>query len=580
MSVKVSLSSVTLSSDDEIAFKQNGMTLIVGPNNSGKSSFLREIFQTLQIGSEPSKKSRKIISQIKFIQEGDQILIQQFLNSNTKQFNDPNGLTFLRTLNVNVQENTAIARWQNLDNGLHETTSLYCTFVDTMSRLSITNPPQTLDVLSDIPQHPIHVLYEDDSVENQLSEYIQLAFGENLILNRGAGSIIPLHFGKAPEKKSGEDRVSKGYLKELADIPKIHEQGDGIKSFIGCLLQTIIMKKFITLLDEPEAFLHPPQAKLLGLLLAREHPNNQLIVSTHSGDIVRGILETDISNLTIVRITRKGNKNYASKLAAEDIQKLWADPILKFSNILDGLFHEGIIVCEADADCRFYSAMMDTLYERNIKEKDAEEAKSNNAKKKPDILFTSCGGKDRIPTIVRALIKIKLPTRVVVDFDLLSDEAKTKELYESLGGQWSEVKTDYTKVKSAIDNSPKPLNITDVITNLKEILCEIEEKKSIDKIHRKKIKEIIKESSAWWNAKKSGISIVPSGEARVAINSLISKFKEVGLWLVPCGELESFDKTISGKKSMRWVAKVLEKNISSTDDLKEAREFVLGLSAF
>ena len=47
----------------------------------------------------------------------------------------------------------------------------------------------------------------------------------------------------------------------------------------------------ILLLDEPEAFLHPPQARLLGEIIAAERPSRaQLVVATHSPDVLHGLM--------------------------------------------------------------------------------------------------------------------------------------------------------------------------------------------------------------------------------------------------------------------------------------------------
>jgi hypothetical protein len=40
---------------------------------------------------------------------------------------------------------------------------------------------------------------------------------------------------------------------------------------------------------------------------------------------------------------------------------LWNTPLLRYSSILDGLFHERVTICEADSDCRFYAAMLDAV---------------------------------------------------------------------------------------------------------------------------------------------------------------------------------------------------------------------------
>ena len=153
-----------------------------------------------------------------------------------------------------------------------------------------------------------------------------------------------------------------------------------MRSFAGILLDVFTTHKTVTMIDEPEAFLHPPQARLLGRMLVKNKPNDrQLFISTHSEDFLKGLLDADSENVKIVRIDREGNINRIKVLDNEGVKNLWKDSILRYSNILSGLFHSKVVICESDTDCRFYQAIMNSLYE-------AENKTS------PDVLFTHCGG--------------------------------------------------------------------------------------------------------------------------------------------------------------------------------------------
>src|SRR5690242_1223696 len=94
-------------------------------------------------------------------------------------------------------------------------------------------------------------------------------------------------------------------------------------------------------------FLHPPQARLLGTLLGKEIASErQLFVATHSADLLRGLLESECLGLRIIRLRRVGPVNRACELTAADAAEVWRDPVLRYSNILDGEFHEKVVVCE------------------------------------------------------------------------------------------------------------------------------------------------------------------------------------------------------------------------------------------
>lgn len=121
---------------------------------------------------------------------------------------------------------------------------------------------------------------------------------------------IPLHVGKAPDKSSYTIDRQDEYYDVVSKLPKLQEQGDGMRSFASILLHTFTSDYSITLIDEPEAFLHPPQARVLGKMLAKNNPNNrQLFISTHSEDFLQGLLDADNENVMVVRINREENIN-------------------------------------------------------------------------------------------------------------------------------------------------------------------------------------------------------------------------------------------------------------------------------
>ena len=134
---------------------------------------------------------------------------------------------------------------------------------------------------------------------------------------------IPLHVGKSPDKTSYTIDMQDDYYTQVAMLPKLQEQGDGMRSFASILLDTFTTEHTITLIDEPEAFLHPPQARLLGKMLAKNNPDNrQLLVSTHSEDFLQGLLDADNKNITVIRIDRVGNINKINTLESSDVKKL------------------------------------------------------------------------------------------------------------------------------------------------------------------------------------------------------------------------------------------------------------------
>src|SRR5207249_11934000 len=158
------------------------------------------------------------------------------------------------------------------------------------SRLQLVQGSGTYDPVNDAPSTPIQALFARPDLEEQLSDAAFEAFGEHVTLSRIWGASLELHVGStdiAPNIVPQPD-----YIADIQALPQVQTQGDGVRSFIGLMLALITAQFPIVLVDEPEAFLHPPQARLLGRKLASDIPaGTQVFVATHSADVLQGLLD-------------------------------------------------------------------------------------------------------------------------------------------------------------------------------------------------------------------------------------------------------------------------------------------------
>lgn len=556
MATRVWISEIKFSDDTTLQFDKNDIVVLVGPNNAGKSATLKEAATLLRTKNNKGK----VLKDITIEKEGDEseffIHLQSF---STKHYGgDPH--PHYQGFGYNIYEPSAKSLWANYKNGLGDLFSLFVNTLSTEQRIQAANPANNIKLTTQAIQHPIHFLQKDDTLEQRFSEYFRQAFGTDLIVHRNAGSEVPLYIGEKPIPKAGEDRVSSSYLRELEKLDLLHEQGDGMRSFVGVLLNAFISNHSILFIDEPEAFLHPPQARLLGKMLAKDLPSaRQLFLATHSEDFLKGLLDANISNLKIIRIQRDGSINRVSSLTSSDIDSIWNDSLLRHSNVLNGLFHSKVIICESDSDCRFFSAVLSAQYD-------------NTNLIAPDILFIHCGGKHRIPTAIKALKKLNVPIKVISDFDVLNDLNPIKEIFEDLGGIWLDVESDWKLVKKEIEQKRPEFLTEDIKREIEAIF-----KSTTDRIFPKEgiieIQRALKKASAWSEAKEVGKSFIPSGNATQAFERLQIRLKEKGFLILEVGEVESFVKSV-GNHGPKWVSEVLTKDLKKDLELEQARQFV------
>ena len=566
MRPQVWVSEFTFSGGTKLQLGPGDVVLIVGPNNAGKSAALRAIRDKV---SNPRHES-PVVTSLTVAKTGntDELISWVRVIARPYQPSSPEHSVHpvYQAHGVMVPLQNARLWWsEQARTGLQQLGRFFCHMLTADERLAAANPAQAVALLHEPLTHPIHFLQQDDDLEGRLSDQFRKAFGADLIVNRNAGSQVPVHVGPRPHLESGEDRVSRGYLERLAQLPTVETQGDGMRSFAGVLLHTSVGSESILLIDEPEAFLHPPQARLLGQMLVANKPaHRQLFIATHSGDVLRGVLDGNPGNVHVVRVRRDGSVNAVKELEPAEVQKLWSDPLLRSSNILDGVFHERVIVGESDADARFFAAITDALYEGPLADQ-----------RKPDVMFTHCGGKDRLPLVVRSLRALDVPVRAVADFDILNSEHPLDKLVAAAGGDWAALRSQWNSVKTAIDGIKPQLSASDVRRDIEAILANVTAP-VFPKEAKKRIEDVLRQTSPWALAKKSGKAFVPSGTPTQEYERLVAALREIGLFVVEVGELERFYPAAGGH-GPTWVNEVLTKDLANDSGLRIARDFVTTL---
>jgi len=555
--------SVTFSDGTQIDVARTDIVVIVGANNVGKSVALKEIHEKALLKSHATTVVRDVSVEV----DGSPEDLDAWLERTCRKRNnpsEPNNPSYSR-LRTTVSSRGAKRSWQNAStHGLDQLGRLFIYRLTTDARLQAANPATNIQITREPLTHPIHYMQVDDSIEEKISKIFHQAFGEEIIVHRNAGNQVPLYCGTRPELGEDEDRVSPTYIRRLESLPTLQSQGDGMRAFVGVLLHAFIVEHSAVLIDEPEAFLHPPQARFLGRLLVEQAPKDrQLFVATHSGDVLRGLLDADSKRVRILRIQRNGNVNPIAELDNAGIRRLWNDPLLRYSNVLDGVFHSGVVVCESDSDCRFYAAIRDAITE------------GGGGTPGDDSMFVHAGGKDRMAVVIRSLRNLKVPVSAVADFDVLNTRTTVQRLWEGLGGQWDRVQGDWELVRDSIESKKPELETEEVRREIDEVLQAVKES-HFPKNASKRIQQILRRSSPWATAKGVGKRFVPSGDPTQACDRLFDTLKSQGLFVVDVGELEGWCRSV-GSHGPAWVNAVLEKNLLEDRELAPACEFVKGL---
>lgn len=438
-----------------LAFPEVGVTAVVGGNNVGKSTLLREMNAWLaREPHRPTPADRYIVEDLALEHSGDESAVQEWLHRNANHVNTPQpGFVRLHSSQPLAAEQVGLL-WKQKTLG--RLSSFFVHYSTALARGSMVDPVAPRPDIADPPQHPVHVLQDNADLLTEIDAISRSIFRTPLTLDRLSGQTV-LRVGTPDVDAPPIDAVTTEYREALSKLPALNVQGDGMKSLLGLLLPVITATYPIVLIDEPEAFLHPPQAYQLGKTLATiaQERGIQVVLATHDRNLLAGLLAADIS-VSVVRLDRKGNTTTAHQLSATDVKGLWTDPVMRYSNVLEGLFHHVVVVAEADPDCRFYAAAIDAIDESSVLSISPSE-----------ILFIPSGGKDGMAKIVEALRAVSVRVVTCPDLDLLDNASKVMKLIEASGGIWTAFEDDYSK-------AVQDLKATKVEATCEQVLAQVE----------------------------------------------------------------------------------------------------------
>ncbi|WP_217132515.1 ATP-dependent nuclease [Leucobacter chinensis] len=554
MSNRISLKQVVLRSGDTVEVS-DGVTAIVGPNNTGKSSLLREVRDYLS--SEPyhlEALSRKVIDRAVLVFEGSP---DDYFNDLVAAYGrrEPGHYNYGMVMNPHVVFNgSAYVELTDLQQLWSTGTSLggrlsqfQLRYLNAEERLGLTNNAPAINTYNELPSMPLQILFSKRELEQRLNDLSSEAFKTGVVVNRYAGGSINLHAGRVAAEE-GPSPQSAEYQAEINSLPLMHDQGDGMRAFVGMVMSIITSQTPLVLIDEPEAFLHPPQARMFGRFLAdfaKQGTGVQVIIATHSEDVIAGLTSTvsGDTRISIARLTRDQDRNHVAQLPASAVRELYEDPLMKHYDMLNGLFSTGVVLCEADSDCTYYRATVDEL-------------PSDEYGYIQEAHFTHSSGKARIAQAIKTFKQTAVPVVAIFDIDILQNDNEFWRLVEVVGGDRSVIEPLRNIVVNAVGGRSESPSRTAVKAQILEIL----EGKNVSTLSGGevgRIQGIISRKSGWKEFKNSGRSMLSGGAAQAFI-SLTGQLETLGVFVLEQGELERLHSSVGQSNKAAWLREVIE----------------------
>lgn len=517
------------------------LTVLVGPNNVGKSQFLKDIHNYMINQNNWNPKIIKNIEPIKPKTFNELISdIKRSIHPGNSNLMNLDGLgsTLLKgetgTLNNTDEQNYDGIPIETL---LQNIGKFHVAHLDAKTKLEIatqrgvtrsdTAPPNLLQLL----------MMDKTGAKKELEGIFKKIFNHEIKL---AVEPADLSF-RIVEKFEGEEPIDLAEkINYFSNYETLNDQGDGFQSFVGVALSLLLCRQRIILLDEPEAFLHPAQARSLGRWISEylKGLDAQIIIATHNANFLAGILSGN-EPVDVFRLNRKGKNTSFSKITSDAISDLTKSPILSSQAVHEAIFSEGVVVCEADTDRIFYQKIFQ-------KEHSVD-----------NILFIHSHGKHLIKDIVDLLKKVTVSVSAIVDIDILNSKDDFKNLLSAFSENISANNLEeQKKIMEFIDNSSEKEILEKCQDEVDELLKQLKNKEHTLSGLRSAINRIESGVKKWKLIKEGGIEAMDNSIKDDA-KKLLKDLKGHGIFIIPVGELESWIKL--GLKKNKWIVPALTK---------------------
>lgn len=530
----------------------SGTIVAIGPNNGGKSQFLRDVVLSIAQPTVPrvavqsvrldNKGIRRVAKRIMSRPESVDSSGNYAFDALAPDLSSVSQVRPQRSFVDQLIQNNTTGNAGQLQNyvGSHLVAHL-----TTEQRLVLVKRRSNTNESVSGAQSPMHAAYEAGDVTiGKINAHISRTFGAKLILDRSQFAVA--EFRLTRQLRSDPDASDRA---QMANLLKLDDQGDGIRAFAGLVVSTGVIDRPIVAIDEPEAFLHPPQAYAIGQsIMAIKSAKRDLLVATHSAEVLRGMLTT-ADDFLVVRFTQNRHGSFARrKLDPKVLRGIANDPVLVSERILDGLFYNGVIVVESDGDAVIYRRVLEQM------------------NRDGSFHFVNSYSKSASAKIVAPYQATGVPFAILVDFDAIRVPGELKLIAEGVGVDWKVLGPLHRELLDLIEQNDQP---EDRIAGVKQALVEIsvgldakEDARAKLRSARSSLTAVRDRATVWSDLKRHGRKALTSG-AKSKFDSIDFLLRSAGIFVVPVGEREAW---LPGKAPYRK-----NKNAWTTDALNALR---------
>lgn len=560
-----------------------GLVVVVGPNSSGKTNLLRDIHAAasgisrhLVVAEEIQlRPSPPLHEYLQFFQE----------TGDLERLPDPNNETYRKRGHQYGTQTGGGGQWAINDlkswhgqlgghtsrplqdvmrenNFLAQIGLLECSALFIQQRLALTDSVGTFDTHQVPPTVALQALRLNKTAMGKFTAEISKVFQRGAWLDVSGGSTLPIRVSDNVAPPSHEDRL---FPEDVKSYRTIETEGEGIRSYAAVCIMLLLAQRALYLIDEPEMCLHPPQTRAIGRFIGEyaKSVKGCILVATHSSPVLRGILGTN-QYVAVIRLTRNKGSFKGRQVSQELLIKATRKPLSRSEIILDGLFADGVVLCESDGDRVVYESTLNTL-----------------TPPLPDIRFTPVGGIGGFAESVRLYRALEVPVAIAADLDFLFKNELRGVLLE-LGATEDEVRALSERITTVMQQIRRLQPELSPDAAAEELRVLIGDPSAWDIQKEAELRSKLNRLSGRLNrlalVKLKGIEGLPEPLSR-ELKSLLEDIHKYGLFLVPRGELESWVPRLmesTGKENKsQWAARKIEEIGRGDDDVWDYVESIV-----
>jgi putative uncharacterized protein (fragment) len=420
-----------------------------------------------------------------------------------------------------------------------------------LDRVSLTEMQQQIDPDSTNLAPLVQYAYHDEGIADNIGKYFTRIFHEPISFydfNGKLGYVLSDPVDNAPIRGRS---LGSEFIEKIRSVPKIWDQGLGLRSVLGLLLRVFASDCSILIIDEPEVFLHPPQAIALGEVLAeiaRDY-DKQIFLATHDRNLINGLMRSGRSNVAIQRLNKIGDDRKIQSIRLDDITKVKNQSIMRYSPILDSLFTKFTVLVENETDAYFYSESISHFLDVN-----KDDLRFTNLSI-DDILFLEVSGKNNLPKVAELASSLGSRVTIVADFDVFDDFCESKD--PLVQRMYLGVNEEYS-----IDYPDDPQKIFDKYIPMAAERCSGSREK-------KNVENFIKDIS------KNGINMLDDSVLQ-PMKDFMEEFDNIGICVPQVGVLEGFDRGLFTEKGKQeWLHNAFNEGVHSKSEAQEFSKRIL-----